>query len=182
VVFVGAIALIPSREIAPQTDVAAATVTPETPAAQPAHAKAETRADARSAAKDPKKKTPGDPVGNAAVEPVGALVSEGAPVVPAAEPIQSRPIEHVAAVTITGCLEHDEESFWLKDTTGLDAPTSRSWKSGFLKKRPSRIELLDPNNSLKLPAYVGRRISATGTLVNREMQPRSLHPLGVSCS
>ena len=104
------------------------------------------------------------------------------PVVPPAEPIQSRPIEHVAAVTITGCLEHDEESFWLKDTTGLDAPTSRSWKSGFLKKHPSRIELLDPNNSLKLPAYVGRRISATGTLVNREMQTRSLHPLGMSCS
>ena len=58
----------------------------------------------------------------------------------------------------------------------------RSWKSGFLKRRPSRIELVDAEHALRLTSYVGRRVSATGTLVNREMQTRSLHPLSATCS
>jgi hypothetical protein len=109
---------------------------------------------------------------------------------PAAEPIvktaEPAPVaaapETVASVTITGCLEHDDEAFWLSDASGSDAPMSRSWKSGFLKKRPSRIEVVDAGHALRLPSYVGQRVSATGTLVNREMRPRTLHPVGSHCS
>ena len=101
---------------------------------------------------------------------------------PATAPAFNAPVHQVASVTITGCLEHDEETFWLSDASGADAPTSRSWKSGFLKKRPSRIELIDAEHALPLTNYVGHRVSATGTIVNREMRTRSLHPLSATCS
>ena len=40
-------------------------------------------------------------------------------------------------VTITGCLEVSTsgDTFRLTDTEGVDAPKSRSWRSGFFKKR-----------------------------------------------
>jgi hypothetical protein len=88
----------------------------------------------------------------------------------------------MAAVTITGCLAVDNDTFWLKDTSGADAPKSRSWKSGFLKKRPASVELVDPAHSLKLTNYVGRRIAATGVLANGEMRARSLQRVAASCS
>jgi len=97
-------------------------------------------------------------------------------------PAFNAPVQKVASVTITGCLERDEKTFWLSDASGADAPTARSWKSGFLKKRPSRIELIDAQHTLRLTSYVGHRVSATGTIVNREMQTRSLHPLSATCS
>jgi hypothetical protein len=84
-------------------------------------------------------------------------------------------------VTIAGCLERDGGTFRLKDTSGLDAPKSRSWKSGFLKKGTPRIELLDAANQLKLRDHVGQRVSVTGTLVDREMQARSLRSVSTSC-
>ena len=86
------------------------------------------------------------------------------------------------AVTITGCVANDEETFWLKDTSGADAPKARNWKSGFLKKRPAPIALLDSTHALKLPNYVGQRVAATGTLVNREMRAHSLQRVATSCS
>jgi hypothetical protein len=87
----------------------------------------------------------------------------------------------VTSVTITGCLANDEETFWLKDTSGADAPKSRNWKSGFLRKRPATIELLDATHALKLPNYVGQRVAATGMLVNREMRAQSLQRVAASC-
>ena len=88
----------------------------------------------------------------------------------------------VTSVTITGCVANDEATFWLKDTSGADAPKSRNWKSGFLKKRPAPIELLDATHALRLPNYVGQRVAATGTLVNREMRAHSLQRVAASCS
>jgi hypothetical protein len=122
-----------------------------------------------------------------ASEPVKTEYSGWAPATPAVksapiEPIPAPAPERVASVTITGCLEHEDETFWLSDASGSEAPTSRSWRSGFLKKRPSRIELVDAGHALRLTSYVGQRIAATGTLVNREMRPRSLHPVSASCS
>jgi hypothetical protein len=76
-------------------------------------------------------------------------------------------------VTVTGCLERHDETFRLKDTTGADAAMSRSWKSGFLKKRPAPIEVVDSANRLKLTDHVGQRVSVTGVLADREMQVRS---------
>jgi hypothetical protein len=86
-----------------------------------------------------------------------------------------------AAVTITGCLERDADAFWLKDTRGVDAPKSRSWKSGFLKKGAASIEVVDPSNTLKLPTHVGHRVSLTGMLAEREMQGRSVQRVPGVC-
>jgi hypothetical protein len=85
-------------------------------------------------------------------------------------------------VTITGCLERDAETFRLKDTAGENAPKARSWKSAFLKKGSSSVEVTDAANRVKLPAHVGQRVSVTGTLVDREMQVRSLQRIAASCS
>jgi hypothetical protein len=86
-------------------------------------------------------------------------------------------------VTITGCLERaDETTFRLKDTVGEDAPKSRSWKSGFLKKGSAPIEIVDAAHRLKLSDHVGHKVSVTGTLVNREMQVRSLQRVATSCA
>ena len=84
-------------------------------------------------------------------------------------------------VTITGCLEKDDQAFRLKDTTGVDVPKARGWKSGFLKKKPATIELLDAANTMKLPEHVGERVVVTGVLVDREMQVRSLRRIAASC-
>jgi hypothetical protein len=86
-----------------------------------------------------------------------------------------------AAVTITGCLERDAGAFRLEKTTGADAPKSRSWKSGFLKKRSAPIEVVDAANRLQLPNQVGRRVSVMGVLVDREMRARSLQRVSGSC-
>lgn len=102
----------------------------------------------------------------------------------AAEP-ESTTTAHVqneAPMTITGCVEFDDARFWLKDTAGGEVPKSRSWKSGFLRKRPSSIQLVDRTHTLNLKTYVGRRVEATGMLVNREMRARSLQPVAASCN
>jgi hypothetical protein len=86
-----------------------------------------------------------------------------------------------AGVTITGCLERDADTYWLKNASGASVSTSRSWKSGFLKKRAPQVELVDTSNTLKLSGHVGERVAATGVLVNREMQARSLRRVSASC-
>jgi len=92
-------------------------------------------------------------------------------------------VQNVPSVTITGCLERDQETFWLKDTSGeVDVPKSRSWRSGFLKKRASRVELVAADNTVKLPDYLGGRVAATGTLMDREMRARSVRRVSTSCN
>lgn len=85
-----------------------------------------------------------------------------------------------AAVTITGCLERSDDAFRLTDTVGAGAPTSRSWKSAFLKKRSKAIGVI-PAKRLNLASHVGERISVTGTLVDREMRVASVQRVAVSC-
>lgn len=84
-------------------------------------------------------------------------------------------------MTITGCLERDNQTFWLKDTSGADTPKSRSWKSGFLRRRPAAIELVDAH-SVKLTDHVGERVAVTGMLQDGEMQVRSLQRVAASCN
>ena len=86
-----------------------------------------------------------------------------------------------APVTITGCLERDDETFRLKDTSGADAPRSRNWKSAFLKKGSAPVEVMDASKRLKLTNHVGQRVSVTGTLSDGEMQIRSLRRVAASC-
>jgi len=107
---------------------------------------------------------------------------ESTPKAAAVEPTSKADVQNLAPATITGCLELDEETFWLKDTSGVDAPKSWSWRSGFLKKRSSPIELVDATNTLKLAKYIGQRVAATGVLMNREMRARSLQRVAASCS
>jgi hypothetical protein len=80
-----------------------------------------------------------------------------------------------------GCLERDDETFRLKDTSGADAPRSRSWKSAFLKKGAAPVEVVDASKRLKLTNHVGQRVSVTGTLSDGEMQIRSLRRIATSC-
>jgi hypothetical protein len=101
---------------------------------------------------------------------------------PAVEPASRTAAPKLAPVTITGCLERDDETFRLKDTTGTNAPKSRSWKSGFLKKGSASIEVVDASHRLKLTDHVGKRVSVTGVLVDREMQVRSLQRVAASCT
>ncbi len=85
------------------------------------------------------------------------------------------------SVTITGCLEAAGDTFRLKDTWGADAPKARSWKSGFLKKGPVTIDVVDGAHTLRMADQVGHRVSVTGTLVDREMRARSVRRLGSLC-
>jgi len=100
----------------------------------------------------------------------------------AAAPAAASPSAAAAAapVTITGCLEVDKDGFRLKDTTGADAPKSRSWKSGFLKKGQAKIELSAAPGT-NLATQVGRRVSVTGTLDDRQMDVRSVRRMAASC-
>ena len=107
---------------------------------------------------------------------------------PAIEPAAStNPTPNTAAqnatpVTIQGCLQAGNEGFWLKDMSGADAPTSRSWKSGFLKKRSASVEVVDAPDSLRLANYLGQRVAAAGSLTDRRLQVRSLHRVAGSCN
>ena len=82
-----------------------------------------------------------------------------------------------SSVTITGCLARTETAFRLTDTDGSDAPRSRSWKSGFLRKGTASVNVVDPARKLRLASHVGQRVSVTGVLEDREMQVRSLRQI-----
>ena len=85
-------------------------------------------------------------------------------------------------VTITGCLEisTDEESFRLTDTDAT--PKSRSWRTGFLKKRSATVDLVAPSDTLTLQRQVGRRVAATGVLTSRELKVSAVRVVGASCN
>ena len=85
-------------------------------------------------------------------------------------------------VSITGCLQRTDSGFVLKDTEGASAPKSRSWKSGFLKRSTSSIVLTnDASNPARFSDYVGRRVSVTGPLAEREMRVTSMRRLSPTC-
>lgn len=90
-------------------------------------------------------------------------------------------IKTTSSVTITGCLERDDDGFRLTDTDGSDAPKARSWKSGFLKKGSASVDVVDAANRAKLTSHVGRRVSVTGLLEDRELQVRSLRRIAPAC-
>src|SRR4030095_13392008 len=99
----------------------------------------------------------------------------------ASELLAARADEASSRGASTGWLEADDQVFKLKDTTGLDAPTSRSWKTGFLKKRSASIEVSETANGVSVTNHVGQRVALTGTLVDREMNVRSVQRLADSC-
>jgi hypothetical protein len=92
------------------------------------------------------------------------------------------PEQDAEPATIVGCLVQDHETFRLKNTAGEDAPKSRSWKSGFLKKSTKTIDVLDARHRLNLASHVGEQVSVTGMLDDREMQGTSLKRVAESCN
>jgi hypothetical protein len=87
------------------------------------------------------------------------------------------------AATISGCLEMtvDGDQFRLTATDGADAPKTRSWKSGFLKKGSASVDLVDFSEGSLLRQYVGHRVVATGLLSGRQLRLRSIQSGGSSC-
>jgi len=92
------------------------------------------------------------------------------------------PEQDAEPATIVGCLVQDHETFRLKNTAGEDAPRSRSWKSGFLRKSTKTIEVLDERHRLSLASHVGEQVSVTGMLDDRELQGTSLTRVAESCN
>jgi hypothetical protein len=92
------------------------------------------------------------------------------------------PTVQAPVTTIAGCLERDGDAFRLKDTSGADAPKTRSWKSGFIKKSTSSVDVFDRSKALGLSSRIGQRVSVTGTLVDRALQARSVRRIASSCN
>jgi hypothetical protein len=85
------------------------------------------------------------------------------------------------SVTVSGCLERDEAAYRLRDTNGAQAPKERSWKTGFIRKRNSDLDIVDASKKLKLKDHVGHRVSLTGTVHDGEMRAASMRHLAASC-
>lgn len=174
--------LIASRQPQPQVTAMAAeaNLAPETvaPAPEPAPKKKRAR---KTAAKPAATKTAAKP---ASAE--SAVAASEAPAVRLATEERSEAAAETATAaaaytTITGCLEQDDDQYRLKDTDGENAPKSRSWKSGFLKKGSAKVDVIDPSNRLRLQNHVGQRVSITGTLLERELQARSVQRVASTC-
>jgi hypothetical protein len=86
-----------------------------------------------------------------------------------------------APVTIFGCLERSNDIYRLTDTDGVDAPKARTWKSAFLKKGSTSVEVLDSGNRAHLSSQIGHRVGVTGTLSDRQLQVRSIRKISSSC-
>ena len=125
-------------------------------------------------------------VASHAAAPVAAAPKE-APVAPVARPVETEPEPAAitgpmpAVVTLTGCLARSDNEFRLKDASGLNAPKSRSWKSGFLAKRSAQISIVPASGELPLSKHVGERVTVSGTLIDREMKVRTLRRVSSSC-
>ena len=91
--------------------------------------------------------------------------------------------EHPAEpATIIGCLDQDNDTFRLKDTSGENAPKGRSWKSGFLKKSSKTIEVIDARHRLNLASHVGERVSVSGMLQDKELTGSAIKRVAESCN
>lgn len=161
----------------PAANTGAADV-PRPPVVEPVpHPDAVPHADAIPHAKP---RLPASPVPNAKLTPVANSKPIAEPT-PHGKSLTNTDDPNEEGVTISGCLQSRDDSFWLKDASGGNAPKSRSWKSGFLKKHAEPVQIVDATRTLQLSSYVAQRVTATGTLANRTMQARSLERVAASC-
>ena len=144
-----------------------------------------------SAVGKPAKKTLAPkPLTNRPVESAKAAGTAAAAATPAEpEPARSAALAPAqtagpSPVTITGCLEMsvDATEFRLTDTDGVEAPRSRSWRTGFLKKQSAAIALVELPDAHELQAQVGKRVAATGQLTSRSLKVSALRVVTPSCS
>lgn len=151
---------------------------PRPPAVEPTpHIEGVPHADAIPRAK---LRLPANSIPNAKLTPPANSKSTAEPTPRGTSPTRAD-VTNDQGVTITGCLQARDDSFWLKDASGADAPKSRNWKSAFLKKHAERVQVVDATRALHLSYYIGQRVTATGTLADRTMQARSLERVAASC-
>jgi ribosomal protein S12 len=153
-------------QLTAKTRVARPAVNTKTPVARPAVTRAVATTSRRPAT---------------ASRTVAASATSDAATVAAPAPRERQDAIAPSIITISGCLERDDERFRLRDTAGNSAPTERSWRSGFLRRGTSTIDVIDEADRHHLPTYVGQRVSVTGRLVDREMQVRSVSIVAESC-
>jgi hypothetical protein len=169
-----------------------------TPAPQAVVMAARPTVKTRALAQDPRKSSvqkaanratePRNPASSASLAADDYVPRADPPATPVPDPLpavpSSTPATNLSSTTITGCLEisTDGNDFRLADIEGPDAPKSRSWRTGFLKKRTAPVALVGPPDPLALKKSVGKRVSATGLLTNRELQVHSLRVVSPSCN
>jgi hypothetical protein len=117
-------------------------------------------------------------VSSAPARESATVTNERAPFVSA--PIVAGP----PPVTVIGCLEMsvNRDEFRLSDTDGVDVPKSRSWRTAFLTKRATPVALVEPPDPRGLQVQVGKRVSATGVLTDREMKVSAIRVVAPSCN
>ena len=104
-----------------------------------------------------------------------------APVASSSEGAEKKATSY-SAVTISGCLERDDDSYRLTDTTGAQAPKSRSWKTGFITKKSADLEVVDPSKKMKLREHVGHRVAMTGHVKDGDFRVQSMRHLSGKCA
>jgi hypothetical protein len=118
------------------------------------------------------------PVDHAPAAETATLASAAVPPAPSSQtPSVASP------VTITGCLEisTDGDEFRLTDTEGADVPKSRSWRSGFFKKRSTPVALVGASDPAALKKSVGKRVAVTGVRDDRELTVGSVRVISSFC-
>jgi hypothetical protein len=89
----------------------------------------------------------------------------------------------IPPATLTGCLQAHGSKYVLTDLQGYVGSTSRSWKTGFIKKTPKDIEVVSESSTLKLKDHVGHQVTVTGVQDHPvRMKARSIKQLAPSCS
>jgi hypothetical protein len=73
-------------------------------------------------------------------------------------------------VTLTGCLRSGAEhnSFMLTKVEGTDGPKARGWKTGYLLKRPAKVEIVTGAAAIRPKDHLGRRVTVTGVMDEKE--------------
>ena len=142
----------------------------------------------------PSKKSPAKPAQKLATKTMATPVADAHSTEPAdrerevatlpvpapATPVPATP--SVDQVTITGCLEASGDRFRLTDTEGSTAPKSRSWRTGFLKKRTASVDLVGAHDVAALHKQVGQRVAVSGVQVERELRMTSVRVVAPSCN
>ena len=173
------VTVAPAPVAATPPATAQAVVEPPKKTAAPRAAKSHSTSSSSS---KPAARTVATPVAHAGTGNATAASAVPAPATPALAATSIATVEP-APVTITGCLEVsvNADEFRLTDTQGFDAPKSRSWKSGFIKKHSAPVMLVDLADSHAAQAQVGKRVAATGHLASNALSVSSLRVVSPSC-
>ncbi|HEY2151948.1 MAG TPA: hypothetical protein VGH34_14150 [Vicinamibacterales bacterium] len=128
--------------------------------------------------------TTAKPIASISLRDAEAKLPAAEPIAPLAPAATSTSIVANAPVTITGCLEMsvDHDEYRLTDTDGAAAPKSRSWRTGFLKKRSAPVALIAPSDAMALQTHVGHRVSATGVLTSHDLKVSTFRVVGPACN